>query len=80
MADGQVTQGNEIIKPNVRKVRRIGETVIGGFAGGTHLWPPFVVMRLLNLKFEWIMALVAHGHCLLQAPQLMRSHFSKSLR
>lgn len=35
MADGQVTQGNEIIKPNVRKVRRLGENVIGGFAGAT---------------------------------------------
>ena len=34
MADGQVTRGNEIIKPNVRKVRRIGDNkVIGGFAG-----------------------------------------------
>lgn len=33
IGDGQVTLGSEIIKPNVRKVRRIGETVIGGFAG-----------------------------------------------
>ena len=33
MADGQVTQGSEIVKPNVRKVRRIGKDVIGGFAG-----------------------------------------------
>lgn len=35
MADGQVTQGNEIVKPNVRKLRRIGDNVIGGFAGAT---------------------------------------------
>lgn len=35
MADGQVTRGSEIVKPNVRKVRRLGEgKVIGGFAGG----------------------------------------------
>ena len=33
IADGQVTLGSEIVKPNVRKVRRIGEDVIGGFAG-----------------------------------------------
>ncbi len=33
MADGQVTQGSEIVKPNVRKVRRINDNVIGGFAG-----------------------------------------------
>jgi ATP-dependent protease HslVU (ClpYQ) peptidase subunit len=33
MADGQVTQGSQIIKPNVKKVRRITEGVIGGFAG-----------------------------------------------
>ena len=35
MADGQVTQGSEIVKPNVRKVRRINDDVIGGFAGRT---------------------------------------------
>ncbi len=34
MADGQVTRDAEIIKPNVKKVRRIGDgSVIGGFAG-----------------------------------------------
>ena len=33
VADGQVTQGNQIVKPNVRKVRKIGDNVIGGFAG-----------------------------------------------
>lgn len=33
MADGQVTQGSQIIKPNVKKVRRITDGVIGGFAG-----------------------------------------------
>ena len=34
IADGQVTRNNEIVKPNVRKVRSmIDGTVIGGFAG-----------------------------------------------
>ncbi len=33
MADGQVTRESEVVKPNVRKTRRIGENVIGGFAG-----------------------------------------------
>eukprot|EP00475_Leptophrys_vorax_P006379 TRINITY_DN13947_c1_g3_i1.p1 TRINITY_DN13947_c1_g3~~TRINITY_DN13947_c1_g3_i1.p1 ORF type:complete len:241 (-),score=21.22 TRINITY_DN13947_c1_g3_i1:98-778(-) len=36
-ADGQVTFGAQILKPNVRKVRRLGEkkAVIAGFAGTT---------------------------------------------
>ncbi|CAI5520683.1 unnamed protein product [Closterium sp. Naga37s-1] len=36
-ADGQVTMGAQILKPNVRKVRRLGEkkSVIAGFAGTT---------------------------------------------
>lgn len=33
MADGQVTRGNEIVKPNVTKVRRLNDKVISGFAG-----------------------------------------------
>jgi ATP-dependent HslUV protease subunit HslV len=35
--DGQVSLGNTVIKPNARKVRRLGENddVIGGFAGAT---------------------------------------------
>ena len=36
IGDGQVTMGGEIVKPNVKKVRRIGTGVIGGFAGA---WP-----------------------------------------
>lgn len=35
MADGQVTRGNEIVKPNVTKVRRLNDSVISGFAGAT---------------------------------------------
>ena len=35
--DGQVTMGNTVMKPNAKKVRRIGAEgkVIGGFAGAT---------------------------------------------
>lgn len=36
VADGQVTRGAEVVKPNVRKVRRLGGgAAIGGFAGAT---------------------------------------------
>jgi hypothetical protein len=34
MADGQVTRGSEVVKPNVKKTRLLGDgNVIGGFAG-----------------------------------------------
>lgn len=33
VADGQATVGSEVVKPNVIKLRRINEKVIGGFAG-----------------------------------------------
>jgi ATP-dependent protease HslVU (ClpYQ) peptidase subunit len=33
MGDGQATQNDFIVKPNVRKVRRIGPSAVGGFAG-----------------------------------------------
>ena len=35
--DGQVSMGNTVMKPNARKVRRLGEAgkVIAGFAGAT---------------------------------------------
>ena len=38
IADGQVTMGAQIVKPNVRKVRKLGEdgAVIAGFAGPPH--------------------------------------------
>lgn len=36
MADGQVTRGSEVVKPNVKKVRKLaGGAAIGGFAGAT---------------------------------------------
>lgn len=37
VADGQVTMGGTVVKPNVRKTRKIGEHVIGGFAGAAVL-------------------------------------------
>jgi ATP-dependent HslUV protease, peptidase subunit HslV len=37
MGDGQVSRGSTVVKPNARKVRRIGpgDKVIAGFAGST---------------------------------------------
>jgi ATP-dependent HslUV protease subunit HslV len=35
IGDGQVTLGNTVVKGNARKVRRIGDDVIAGFAGST---------------------------------------------
>ena len=35
MGDGQVTLGSMVIKPNVRKLRRFDDNIIGGFAGST---------------------------------------------
>ncbi|GBG59064.1 hypothetical protein CBR_g24408 [Chara braunii] len=50
VADGQVTVGSEIIKPNVRKVRRIGDNVIGGFAGATA--DAFTLFERLEAKLD----------------------------
>jgi ATP-dependent protease HslVU (ClpYQ) peptidase subunit len=46
VADGQVTMGGTVVKPNVRKTRKIGEHVVGGFAGACS--PPGRAMRGLN--------------------------------
>jgi ATP-dependent HslUV protease subunit HslV len=35
VGDGQVTRGSEVVKGNAVKVRRIGDSVISGFAGST---------------------------------------------
>jgi ATP-dependent HslUV protease subunit HslV len=50
--DGQVTMGNTVMKPNAKKVRRIGEsgTVIGGFAGATA--DAFTLFERLERKLE----------------------------
>ena len=50
--DGQVSLGNTVIKPNARKVRRLGAdgTVIGGFAGATA--DAFTLFERLEKKLE----------------------------
>ncbi len=50
--DGQVSLGQTVIKPNARKVRRIGPdgAVIGGFAGSTA--DAFTLFERLEAKLE----------------------------
>jgi len=49
--DGQVSLGNTVIKPNARKVRRIGDgAVIAGFAGATA--DAFTLFERLERKLE----------------------------
>ena len=50
--DGQVSMGNTVMKPNARKVRRIGEggKVVAGFAGATA--DAFTLFERLESKLE----------------------------
>jgi ATP-dependent HslUV protease subunit HslV len=49
--DGQVSLGATVIKPNARKVRRLGDgSVIGGFAGATA--DAFTLFERLERKLE----------------------------
>ena len=58
--DGQVSLGNTVIKPNAKKVRRLGDgSVIGGFAGATA--DAFTLFERLEKKLE------AHRSQLLRA-------------
>lgn len=50
VGDGQVTQGSQVMKPNARKVRRIGAGVIIGFAGATA--DCLTLMTRLETKIE----------------------------
>lgn len=52
VGDGQVSMGNTVMKPNARKVRRIGEgdKVIAGFAGATA--DAFTLFERLEKKLE----------------------------
>ena len=50
MADGQVTLGSQVIKPNVKKVRRLSGGVVGGFAGATA--DAFTLFERLEMKLE----------------------------
>ena len=51
-ADGQVTRDSEILKPNVRKVRRVGpeKDVLCGFAGTTA--DAYALLDRLESKIE----------------------------
>ena len=35
VGDGQVSMGHTTVKPNARKVRRLKDTILTGFAGST---------------------------------------------
>lgn len=49
--DGQVSMGNTIVKPNAKKVRRIGDgSIIAGFAGATA--DAFTLFERLEGKLE----------------------------
>ena len=50
--DGQVSMGNTVMKPNAKKVRRLGKdgSVIGGFAGATA--DAFTLFERLEKKLE----------------------------
>ena len=49
--DGQVSMGNTVMKPNARKVRRIGNgKVIAGFAGATA--DAFTLFERLEKKLD----------------------------
>ena len=50
VGDGQVTHGDVVLKPNARKVRRIGNTIVAGFAGVTA--DALCLFELLEQKLE----------------------------
>ena len=65
--DGQVSMGNTVMKPNARKVRRIGEKgeVVAGFAGATA--DAFTLFERLEKKLEQY-----HGQLLRAAVELTK--------
>ena len=65
--DGQVSMGNTVMKPNARKVRRLGAdgSVIGGFAGATA--DAFTLFERLETKLE-----ASRGHLLRAAVELAK--------
>lgn len=50
IGDGQVTQGSIVVKPNAKKVRRIGKDVMVGFAGSTA--DAFTLLERLEERLE----------------------------
>ena len=64
--DGQVSLGQTVIKPNARKVRRLGDgNVIGGFAGATA--DAFTLFDRLERKLE-----THHGQLMRAAVELAK--------
>jgi ATP-dependent HslUV protease subunit HslV len=65
--DGQVSMGNTVMKPNAKKVRRLGRDakVIGGFAGATA--DAFTLFERLEKKLE-----THHGQLLRAAVELAK--------
>lgn len=50
IGDGQVSMGNIVVKGNARKVRRIGDDILVGFAGSTA--DAFTLLERLEKKLE----------------------------
>ena len=66
VGDGQVSMGQTVMKPNAKKVRRLGDgSVIGGFAGATA--DAFTLFERLERKLEQ-----HHGQLLRAAVELAK--------
>ncbi|CAI5706919.1 unnamed protein product [Peronospora farinosa] len=50
IGDGQVSLGHTVVKANAKKVRRIGEHIVAGFAGSTA--DAFTLMERLEAKLD----------------------------
>ena len=50
IGDGQVTYGDVLLKPNAKKIRRVGDNIIVGFAGVTA--DALCLFELLEQKLE----------------------------
>ena len=70
--DGQVSMGQTVMKPNARKVRRLGAdgTVIGGFAGATA--DAFTLFERLEAKLERHASLSGGGQLMRAAVELAK--------
>jgi ATP-dependent HslUV protease subunit HslV len=69
--DGQVSMGNTVMKPNARKVRRIGDgKVIAGFAGATA--DAFTLFERLERKLEARSSASGGGQLLRAAVELAK--------
>jgi len=50
IGDGQVSLGSTVVKPNAKKVRRLKDNIIAGFAGATA--DAFTLLERLEVKVE----------------------------